>query len=62
MERNEYGIFDEREVVNNLIDIDNKINEELDKEKQDNELICKLRFEQMLRGLYLQAIPDPYNY
>lgn len=62
MERNEYGIFDEREVVNNLIDIDNKINAELDKEKQDNELICKLRFEQMLRGLYLQAIPDPYNY
>lgn len=62
MERNEYGIYDEREVVNNLIDIDKKINEELDKEKQDKELICKLRFEQMLKGLYLQAIPDPYNY
>lgn len=62
MERNEYGIFDEREVVNNLIDIDKKINEELGKEKQDKELICKLRFEQMLKGLYLQAIPDPYNY
>lgn len=62
MERNEYGIFDEREVVNSLIDIDKKINEELDKEKQDKELICKLRFEQMLKGLYLQAIPDPYNY
>lgn len=62
MERNEYGIFDEREVVNNIIDIDKKINEELGKEKQDKELICKLRFEQMLKGLYLQAIPDPYNY
>lgn len=62
MERNEYGIYDEREVVNKLIDIDKKINEELGKEKQDKELICKLRFEQMLKGLYLQAIPDPYNY
>ena len=54
----EFGTYDEKEVINSVVEIDNKINEELDKEKVDNELVCKLRFEQMLKGLYLQAISN----
>lgn len=54
----EYGTYDEKEVINGVVEIDNKIAEELGKENVDKDLVCKLRFEQMLKGLYLQTIPN----
>ena len=47
-----------RDVVESIKEISDKIDAEYDKEKVDDEKICKLRFEQMLRGIYLQANPN----
>jgi hypothetical protein len=49
--------------VESIKQISEQIEEECDKEKVDESKVCKLRFEQMLRGLYLQVNPaDMSNY
>lgn len=45
---------DEDSIVNGVLDITDQIEEELSKEKIDKKKLCKLRFEQMLRSIYLQ--------
>ncbi len=49
----DYFYRTQSDVVNSIIEIDNKIREECEKDKKDGDKITKLRFEQMLRGLYL---------
>lgn len=41
------------EIVEKLVDISEKIDEELQKEEIDKEKLFKLRYEQLIRGLYL---------
>ena len=49
-------IYDQSEMMNNVIDIAKKIDEESNKDIVDNDKMTKLMFEQMLRGLYLQNV------
>lgn len=45
---------DQDEVIKNIKDIDNEIQEEFDKgEKIDEDKVMRLRFAQLMRGLYL---------
>jgi hypothetical protein len=45
---------DQDEVIKNIKEIDNKIQEEFDKgEKMDEDKVMRLRFAQLMRGLYL---------
>lgn len=46
---------DQSDIVESIIEIDNQIKEEKKKKKRDGDKITKLRFEQMLRGLYLDG-------
>ncbi len=43
-----------KEAIDKVIEIDEKIKEENSKEVADNKLLTKLMFEQMLRGLYMK--------
>lgn len=45
---------DEKSVIRGIEDIAGQIDEELDRDSVDKKKLCKLRFEQLLRGLYLQ--------
>jgi hypothetical protein len=49
-------IYDQSEMMNNVIDIAKQIDEEANKDAVDNDKMTKLMFEQMLRGLYLQNV------
>lgn len=51
------GNYSKENVINGIIDIDEKIQEECDKDKVDNKKLTELRYEQMLRGLYLWQNP-----
>lgn len=48
------------EVIEKLIDISDKINEELEKDTIDEEKVFKLRYEQLIRGLYLNQYNKNY--
>lgn len=53
---NSFFYADQSKVVDSVIEIDKKIKEESEKkEKADMSKITKLRFEQMLRGLYING-------
>ena len=47
------GNYSKKDIINGIIEIDNQIQEEVDKDVVDKQKLTKLRFEQMLRGLYL---------
>ena len=51
------GNYSKENVINGIIDIDEKIQEECNKDEVDNKKLTKLRHEQMLRGLYLWQNP-----
>ena len=51
------GNYSKENVINGIIDIDEKIQEECNKDEVDNKKLTKLRYEQMLRGLYLWQNP-----
>ena len=53
------GNYSKQNVINGIIEIDNQIQEEVDKDVVDKQKLTKLRFEQMLRGLYL--FENPYQ-
>ena len=53
------GNYSKKDVINGIIEIDNQIQEEVDKDVVDKQKLTKLRFEQMLRGLYL--FENPYQ-
>lgn len=52
------GNYSKKDIINGIIEIDNQIQEEVDKDVVDKQKLTKLRFEQMLRGLYL--FENPY--
>ena len=53
---NSFFYADQSKVIDSIIEIDKKIKEESEKkEKADMSKITKLRFEQMLRGLYING-------
>ena len=51
------GNYSKENVINGIIDIDEKIQEECNKDEVDNKKLTKLRYEQMLRGLCLWQNP-----
>lgn len=53
------GNYSKKDIINGIIEIDNQIQEEVDKDVVDKQKLTKLRFEQMLRGLYL--FENPYQ-
>lgn len=53
------GNYSKNDVINGIIEIDKQIQEEVDKDVVDKQKLTKLRFEQMLRGLYL--FENPYQ-
>lgn len=50
--------YNENKVIEGIVEIDNQIQEEYSKEKADQPKLTQLRFEQMLRGLYLFQNPN----
>ena len=52
------GNYSKKDIINGIIEIDNQIQEEVDKDVVDKQKLTKLRFEQMLRGLYI--FENPY--
>ena len=53
------GNYSKKDIINGIIEIDNQIQEEVDKDVVDKQKLTKLRFEQMLRVLYL--FENPYQ-
>ena len=51
------GVYSKKKVIEGIVDIDEKIQEECDKDNVDGEKLTMLRYEQMLRGLYLWQNP-----
>ena len=45
---------DEDSVIDGVLDITEQIDAELARENPDKKKLCKLRFEQLLRSIYLQ--------
>lgn len=50
--------YDDSKLIDKIIDLDEKILEEECKEDIDKEKLFKMRYKQMILGLYLQT--DPY--
>jgi len=53
----DYANQEQNENIKSVIEVDNMLKEEIGKEKIDKNKITKLRFEQLLRGLYLSQYP-----
>ncbi len=51
------GIYDKSKVIEGIAEIDGKIQELLSKETIDKSKLARLRYEQMLRGLYIFENP-----
>lgn len=49
----DYNISKQKEVVNNIIDISEKIEDELKKDEINEDEIFKLRYAQFIQGLHL---------
>jgi hypothetical protein len=49
-----YDDLEKSEIINNIVEISEKIENENNEENVDSKKVTKLMFEQMLRGLYLQ--------
>ena len=56
----ENGVYSKEKVIGGIVDIDKKIHEECNKDVVDGEELTRLRYEQMLRGLYLWQ--NPYSF
>lgn len=54
MENENIYIPNQDDVKQKLIDLTLEVEEELNKEEKDKEKIFKLRYQQMIQGLYLQ--------
>ena len=53
------GNYDKNKVIEGIIEVDRKAREEFAKEDWNPEEVTRLRYEQMLRSLYL--FNGPYN-
>lgn len=51
---NYYDLIDRKDVINRIIEIDEKTNDVLSQENVDEKKLFKLRYQQMIQGLYLQ--------
>jgi hypothetical protein len=51
------GTFNENLVIKGMQEIEDMIKEESEKEVVDGDKLTKLRFEQMLRGIYMTRNP-----
>lgn len=51
------GNYNQSKVLDGIAEIDGKIQEELTKETIDKSKLTRLRYEQMLRGLYMFQYP-----
>ena len=51
---------DNGEIIHILQEIDNQVNEELEKENVDKQKIYNLRFQQLMQGIYLTQ--NPFNF
>ena len=56
----ENGVYSKEKVIGGIVDIEEKIHEECNKDVVDGEELTRLRYEQMLRGLYLWQ--NPYSF
>jgi hypothetical protein len=56
------GTFNENLVIKGMQDIEDMIKEESEKEDVDGDKLTRLRFEQMLRGIYLTHNPYQPKY
>ena len=57
MNNEPFLIYDEGEIIKEISEIDAKVKEEVNKPNADNDKIVKLRFQQLLRGMYLTQNP-----
>lgn len=49
----ENGNYSQSKIIDGIMEIDDKIQEELTKDVIDKSKLTRLRYEQMLRGLYM---------
>ena len=49
-------MIENKEVIENIKDIDSKIKEEINSNNIDKEKLFKLRYQQMIQGLYLNNV------
>ena len=56
----ENGVYSKEKVIGSIVDIDEKIDEECKEGGVDGEELTRLRYERMLRGLYLWQ--NPYSF
>lgn len=56
----ENNFFNENEVLEKLHQYEEQVNEELSKDNIDKEKIMKLRYEQLLKGMFMTQDPS-YN-
>lgn len=52
-----YFLVDNDEIIKEISEIDAQVKEELSKPNYDNDKVVKLRFQQLLRGMYLTQSP-----
>lgn len=51
------GTYSKSKVINGIIEVEEKVQDEVNKDNPNNETLTRLRYEQMLRGLYLWSSP-----
>jgi hypothetical protein len=56
------GAFNENLVIKGMQDVEDMIREESEKDVVDEDKLTRLRFEQMLRGIYMQRNPYELRY
>lgn len=52
-----YNSIDQKEIINEIQKIDNQVMEELSKENVDKKKIYELRFQQLMKGLWINQNP-----
>lgn len=55
-----FNVIDDKEIVSQIQEIDNKVKEELSKENVDDNKVYQLRFQQLMKGI--QLTQNPYNF
>jgi len=61
MNNSPYLIVDDASVIKEIYKIDEQVKEELGKPNYDKEKVMKLRFEQLLKGIYLTQDPNAWR-
>ena len=56
------NIEENKEVIDKIINISNEIEEELEKDTINEEKIFKLRYQQLIKGFYLNQMNNNFRY